>query len=391
MLGEYQPILATNGASSWHPAGKPIKFAYILINSINQATLSLLEGLLRESSMLPIKTSYEPMEAELVEILPDATGWQFEPKWDGFRCLIFKDGNEVKLISKSGKPLDRYFPELQEAIVQLEPDRFVLDSEIVVPIGETFSFDDLLQRIHPAASRVKKLAKETPAIMMVFDILVDQDGAFLADEPLSKRRERLEGFAKRIFHGSKNLFLSPATTDPLVTEEWRNILGERLDGIMAKRLSLPYQSGTRKGMLKVKRMRTADCVVGGFRYAAGSKQAIGSLLLGLYDERGLLNHVGFTSAFNTKEKKELLQIIEPLIGPPGFDGDAPGGPSRWSTERSTQWEPLRPELVVEVRYDHFTQGRFRHGTKIVRWRTDKRPDQCTYEQLSAGERNSPVR
>jgi ATP-dependent DNA ligase len=160
---------------------------------------------------------------------------------------------------------------------------------------------------------------------------------------------------------------------------------------MAKKLSLPYQSGNRKGMLKVKRMRTADCVVGGFRYAAESKQSIGSLLLGLYDERGLLNHVGFTSAFNAKEKKELLKIIEPLIGPPGFDGDAPGGPSRWSTERSTQWEPLRPELVVEVRYDHFTQGRFRHGTKILRWRTDKRPDQCTYEQLSRVERNSPVR
>jgi ATP-dependent DNA ligase len=341
--------------------------------------------------MLPIKTSYEPMEAELVEILPDTSGWQFEPKWDGFRCLIFKDGNEAKLISKSGKPLDRYFPELQEAIVEVEPARFVLDSEIVVPIGETFSFDDLLQRIHPAASRVKKLAKETPAIMMVFDILVDEDGDSLADEPLSKRRERLEGFAKRNFHGSKTLFLSPATTDPRVTEEWRNILGERLDGIMAKKLSLPYQSGTRKGMLKVKRMRTADCVVGGFRYATGSRQAIGSLLLGLYDERGLLNHVGFTSAFNAREKKELLQIIEPLIGPPGFDGDAPGGPSRWSSERSTEWEPLKPELVVEVRYDHFTQGRFRHGTKIIRWRTDKRPNQCTYEQLSRVERNSPVR
>jgi len=330
--------------------------------------------------MLPIKTSYEPMEAELVEDLPETPGWQFEPKWDGFRCLIFKDSEQIDLISKSGKPLDRYFPELRDAVSRLKPARFVLDSEIVLPIGDGFSFDDLLQRIHPAASRVKKLAQETPGIMMIFDILVDDAGQSLAEQPLAARRELLERFAADNLNGNTSLFLSPATTDPDVTEEWRKIMGSRLDGIVAKKLALPYQSGNRKGMLKVKRMRTADCVVGGFRYATGSR-IVGSLLLGLYDDQGRLNHVGFTSAFTGKEKKELLKIVEPLIESPGFTGDAPGGPSRWSTERSAEWEPLRPELVIEVRYDHFTQGRFRHGTKLLRWRTDKRPDQCTYEQL----------
>lgn len=332
--------------------------------------------------MLPIETSYEPMEAQLVDKLPEGDGqWQFEPKWDGFRCLIFRDGKSVQLISKSGKPLDRYFPELVTCILKLGAERFVLDSEIVIPIGDGFSFDDLLQRIHPAASRIIKLAQETPGILMVFDLLVNENGEVFTDKPLSQRREELERFADRYLQRNPQILLSPATTDADVIPEWQHFMGDRLDGIMAKRLNLPYQSGNRKGMLKVKNMRTADCVVGGFRYASNSR-VIGSLLLGLYDEEGKLNHVGFSSSFTAAEKKELVKKLEPLIGEPGFTGDAPGGPSRWSTERSVEWVPLEPKLIAEVRYDHFTQGRFRHGTKFLRWRPDKRPDQCTYAQLS---------
>lgn len=331
--------------------------------------------------MLPLKSSYEAMEAQLVDELPEGDEWQFEPKWDGFRCLIFKEGKNIELISKSGKPLDRYFPELVEVVSEVDAPRFVLDSEIVIPIGETFSFDDLLQRIHPAQSRIKKLAAETPGVMMVFDILVDEKGHSLVDEPLRQRRRHLEDFASKYFAQSQQLLISPATTDRDVISDWQKIMGNRLDGIMAKRVDLPYQSGNRKGMLKVKNMRTADCVVGGFRYASNS-HTVGSLLLGLYDDKGLLNHVGFTSSFNAKERKELLKTVEPLIEAPGFTGDAPGGPSRWSTERSGDWQPLQTKLVIEVRYDHFTQGRFRHATKLLRWRPDKRPDQCTYEQLN---------
>lgn len=330
--------------------------------------------------MLPIKTSYEPMEAQLVDELPAEGEWQFEPKWDGFRCLVHRSKDEIHLISKSGKPLDRYFPELKEAVLKIKAAEFVLDSEIVIPLGEGFSFDDLLQRIHPAQSRINKLSREMPAVMIVFDILVDEHRRLLTEVPLEKRRAELEHFAGRFLKGNKQILLSPATTDPDCAREWQKTMGTRLDGIMAKRLDLPYQSGNRKGMIKVKNMRTADCVVGGFRYASGSR-TVGSLLLGLYDENGLLNHVGFTSSFNARERKELLAVLEPLKGPPGFTGNAPGGPSRWSTERSTEWEPLAPGLIVEIRYDHFTQGRFRHGTKLLRFRPDKKPEQCTYDQL----------
>jgi ATP-dependent DNA ligase len=268
-------------------------------------------------------------------------------------------------------------------VAAVPAERFILDSEIVIPIGDEFSFDDLLQRIHPAASRVKKLAQTTPAVIFVFDILADESGNSTVELPLSARRELLDKFAASFLGGNKTIFLSPATTDADVTEEWRNVMGDRLDGIMAKRLNLPYQSGNRKGMVKVKKMRTADCVIGGFRYASGAagKQSVGSLLLGLYNDELKLDHVGFSSSFTAKEKKELLTILQPLLAPPGFTGNAPGGPSRWATERSTEWEPLKPELVAEVRYDHFTQGRFRHGTKFMRWRPDKRPDQCNYTQL----------
>jgi ATP-dependent DNA ligase len=262
----------------------------------------------------------------------------------------------------------------------LKPRQFVLDSEIVIPVGKDFSFDDLLQRIHPAESRVRKLAKEFPATLIVFDLLVDEKGWLLTGEPLSERRARLEAFASKHFAENPAIVLSPATTDAAGAKKWLSEVGLRLDGIVAKRLDLPYCSGNRTGMQKVKLMRTADCVVGGFRYGTGSK-TVGSLLLGLYDAEGLLDHIGFCSSMTAAQKKELTPQLENLIEPPGFTGRAPGGPSRWSTERSAEWEPLMPTLVVEVRYDHFSQGRFRHGTKFLRWRPDKPPEQCTLDQV----------
>jgi ATP-dependent DNA ligase len=323
------------------------------------------------------------MEALPVDRLPLGDGWQFEPKWDGFRCLAYRDGDEIELQSKAGQPLARYFPELVERLRAL-PSRFVLDGEIVVPVDGKLSFDDLLQRIHPAPSRIARLARERPAVFIAFDLLVDDHGRSLLERPLRDRRGRLESFAGKFPKGD-DLRLSPATTDVARAQEWLASAGADLDGVIAKRLDLAYQSGTRTGMQKVKRLRTADCVVGGFRHAsAGDQQAVGSLLLGLYDSDGLLHHVGFTSSFKAAERPVLLAKLLPLVKPPGFSGRAPGGPSRWSTERSAEWVPLAPKLVVEVRYDHFTGGRFRHGTKLLRWRPDKAPRQCTMEQVLPG-------
>lgn len=320
------------------------------------------------------------MEAKSVEKLPAGDIWEYEPKWDGFRCVAFRDGDRVDLQSKSGQPLARYFPEIAEAILKLKPKQFVLDGEIVVPIKGQFSFDDLLMRIHPAASRIQKLAKETPAKLIVFDLLVDDRGRALVDEVLAARRKKLDAFAKRYFAKNKSIELSPATSDLSIAEDWLRGAGIDLDGVIAKRADMPYQSGNRHGMVKVKRLRTADCVVGGFRYASEGK-VIGSMLLGLYDDEGLLHHVGFTSSFKASEKPELTKKLEALIKPPGFTGNAPGGPSRWATERSAEWQPLAPKLVVEVQYDHFTGGRFRHGTKFLRWRPDKKPAMCKMDQV----------
>jgi ATP-dependent DNA ligase len=320
------------------------------------------------------------MEALLVDETPEGKNWQYEPKWDGFRCMVFRDGSKVELQSKSGQPLARYFPEVVENVLALKPPRFVLDGEIVIPMGKAFSFDDLLQRIHPAESRVRKLATEFPATLIVFDLLADENAKSLVTETLAVRRKKLEAFAGKYLKDESSVTLSPATTDPAVAKKWLAGVGVKLDGIVAKRLDLPYQSGNRTGMQKVKLMRTADCVVGGFRYGTGSK-TVGSLLLGLYDREGLLHHVGFCSTIKAGERAELTKRLEALISPPGFTGRAPGGPSRWSTERSGEWEPLKPSLVVEVRYDHYSQGRFRHGTKLLRWRPDKLPGQCTLDQV----------
>jgi ATP-dependent DNA ligase len=329
---------------------------------------------------LPIKPPYLPMDALLVSKIPAGDNWEYEPKWDGFRCLAFRDGKKVELQSKSGQPLERYFPEIVEALLKLKASKFVLDGELVIPVKSGLSFDDLLQRIHPAASRVTKLSRETPAHFIVFDLLVDDAGKPIYDLPLSKRREKLERFAKKYLTRNQNVELSPKTKNITVARKWLSTTGMKLDGVIAKRLDLPYRFGERDGMQKVKRMRTADCVVGGFRYASKGK-VVGSLLLGLYDEAGLLHHVGYTSSFNEPEKKDLAKKLEPLIAPPGFTGNKPGGPSRWSTKRTSEWEPLQTKLVVEVQFDHFTGGRFRHGTKFLRWRPDKKPKQCGFEQV----------
>ncbi len=320
------------------------------------------------------------MDAKLVDVWPSTGSWQYEPKWDGFRCLAFRDGGKVDLQSKSGESLARYFPEVVAALSDLPAKKFVLDGELVVPIKGVLSFDALLQRIHPAASRIKKLSVETPARYVVFDLLVDADGQSLAGSALQVRRPALETFARKQFKDPEQIVLSPATTHAATARGWFKKVGGALDGVIAKKLDLPYQSGNRHGMVKMKKLRTADCVVGGFRYASKSKE-IGSLLLGLYNSKGLLDHVGFCSAFTAVERKKLSPLITPLIKPPGFTGNKPGGPSRWSTERSSEWQPLATKLVVEVRYDHFTGGRFRHGTKFLRWRPDKAPKQCSMSQV----------
>lgn len=338
---------------------------------------------------LPIEMPYMPMEAEAAKEVPRGPEWQYEPKWDGFRCLSFRDSRRVDLQSKAGQPLARYFPEIVEALLALEPKKFALDGEIVIPSGTGLSFDDLLMRIHPAESRIRKLAQETPGLYIVFDLLVDERGKVLTGLPLRERRERLEAFTAKYLLKDGRVRLSPATPDFDRARRWLREMGGSLDGIIAKRLDMDYRSGERGiGMVKIKFKRMADCVVGGFRYAEKAP-VVGSLLLGLYDEEGKLNHVGFTSGIKAAERPALTKKLEKLIQPPGFTGRAPGGPSRWSTHRSGEWQPLAPKLVVEVQYDHFSGGRFRHGTRFLHWRPDKDPRQCTMKQVEQ-ESGSPI-
>lgn len=317
------------------------------------------------------------MEALLAAELPEGNGWQYEPKWDGFRCIARRNGEKVEMISRSGKALGRYFPEVIEMLGKLKERRFTLDGELIIPLADRLDFEALQMRLHPAESRVRKLAKETPAQLMLFDVL-ESGGKSFDERSLSERRKALERFHKA--NAVDGLLLSPATTDRDIALGWLKRSGGALDGVIAKRLDQPYRFGER-AMVKVKQLRTADCVVGGFRYAE-NKPEVGSLLLGLYDDEGLLHHIGFTSGIPAKERPALTKTLEALIEPPGFTGNAPGGPSRWNTERSGQWEPLKPELVVEVRYDQVTGRRFRHGTALLRWRPDKAPRECTFEQLA---------
>jgi len=334
---------------------------------------------------LLVKPGLAPMEAKLVDALPEEEGWRFEPKWDGFRCLVFRDGADVHLQSKSGKPLGRYFPEVVESVLAMEADRIVLDGELIIPIGGVLSFDALQLRLHPAESRVRRLAAETPAQLMLFDLLFSKETSYL-DAPLEHRRRALEIVHQR--EHRDDLLLSPFTDEREAAQRWLDLAGGALDGVVAKRLEARYQPGGR-AMLKIKQMRTADCVVGGFRYGAGSPLA-GSLLLGLFNEEGKLDHVGFTSSIPAEGREALTRRLEALIGPPGFTGDSPGGPSRWSTERTGEWVSLRHELVVEVRYDHVTGNRFRHGTKFLRWRPDKAPEQCRMDQLQPEARPAEI-
>ena len=395
---------------------------------------------------LPLQPPYPPAEAKAVKELPREHGWLYEPKWDGFRCLAFRRGEEIVLQSKAGQPLTRYFPEVAAALLALPARKFVLDGEIIIRRGGGLDFDALLQRIHPAASRIQRLSQETPAAYMVFDLLVDARGKALVSSPLSARRMALQEFASANIgeaedksskkaqskapakmtssNATPRTILSPASADFATAEKWmREGAASGWDGVVAKRLDCEYTSGERTGMVKVKRIRTADCVIGGFRWsraaaeksAAGKKSAeksaakthassrqsaassrkkpgeeIGSLLLGLYNKKGQLDHIGFSASFTREERKQLKKILKPFMakdgGPgAGFTGKAPGGPSRWTRDdRDTEWFPLKPKLVGEFQYDHFSGGRFRHGTKFLRWRPEKKPEQCTMEQLGIG-------
>ena len=336
-----------------------------------------------QCGMKKASVSRPAMEARSVDEVPEGSEWQYEPKWDGFRCILTRDGSAVAMLSKSGQDLKRYFPEIVSAALSLRTKNFVLDGELVVPVGGQFSFDDLLQRIHPAASRVRKLAAATPALYLAFDLL--KEGAReLATELLSKRRGLLEKFASRQFPKAVLFRLSPASGQLKEAKRWLRAAGGGSDVVIAKRLDLAYQAGNREGMQKIKKYRSADCVIGGFRYAEKSqagRKVVGSILLGLYDADGLLHHIGFSSGIKSRDKVALTNKLEEVRQKQSFTGNAPGGPSRWSTKRSSEWTPVKPKYVVEVSYDHFTGERFRHGTSILRWRPDKRPSQCTMDQV----------
>ncbi|MFN4014704.1 MAG: ATP-dependent DNA ligase [Reyranella sp.] len=329
------------------------------------------------------------MEARQVDSLPEGKGWQYEPKWDGFRCLARRNGDAVELLGRSGKSLSRYFPEMAAALTGLKHQRFALDGELVIPVGKSLSFEALQMRLHPAASRIRRLAEETPSVLIAFDLLEDEKGRDLQPQPLSERRATLERFFATLGEAGA-LRLSPTTTRLADARRWLSRAGGgALDGVVAKRLDEPYKRGERV-MLKIKNLRSADCVVGGFRYATarkGGRKEVGSLLLGLYNESGLLDHVGFTSALGSLDRAALTAKLERLKGT-GFSGDAPGGPSRWSTERTAEWVALKPKLVVEVQYDHVTGRRFRHGTGFLRWRPDKAPRDCSFDQLMREDRPS---
>ena len=335
-----------------------------------------------------------PMLAKRVGELPPGDNWIFEPKWDGFRTLVFRDGDEVFIQSRDEKPLNRYFPELIDPLKAQLPKRCVLDGEIVIAGSEGLEFDTLQQRLHPAASRVNKLAVETPASVVFFDLLCEKDRSLCA-RPFRERRDRLEA----VLAGAEPpLHLTPATRDRATAADWfRRFEGAGLDGVIAKAEDGTYEPNKRV-MLKVKHERECDCVVAGFRWhKTGAQTLVGSLLLGLYDDEGSLQHVGVCASFTNVKRKELVEFLAPyrkraLDGHPWRDwaegqpeGDEmqrrPGAQSRWSAGKNLSWEPLRPELVVEVAYDHMQGDRFRHTAQFRRWRTDKRTRDCTYDQL----------
>ena len=341
---------------------------------------------------LPVMPPVKPMLAKAVHEVPHTAGLLFEPKWDGFRCIVFRDGDELELGSRNDRPLTRYFPELVDLLLEALPERCVVDGEIVVVTEDGLAFDTLQNRLHPAASRVKKLAAETPASFVAFDLLAlgDED---LSARPFAERRAALEGILGGAM-GPSRVHLTPVTDDPNVAEDWFvRFEGAGFDGVMAKPSDQPYQQDKR-AMFKVKHERTADCVVAGFRWHKDG-EGVGSLLLGLFDDEGTLHHVGVASSFTAARRRELVDELAPLRehaleGHPwrGWaeadaqtEGRQPGGQSRWSVGKDLSWEPLRPELVAEVRYEHVLAGRFRHGGRLSRFRPDRTPESCTYGQL----------
>jgi ATP-dependent DNA ligase len=344
---------------------------------------------------LPFAPPLAPMLSRAADVLPGGDGWLFEPKWDGFRTLVFRDGDEILLQSRDEKPMNRYFPELVAPLAAALPERCVIDGEIVIVGAGGLDFEALLLRIHPAASRVKLLAAQAPASFVVWDLLAlgDED---LREAPLVARRQRLEQVLAR---AAPPVHLSPATRDRALAEDWfQRFEGAGLDGVMAKQLDAPYRAGERT-MLKVKHARTADCVVAGFRWhKKGPGTMVGSLLLGLYDDEHTLHHVGIVAAFTDAVRRQLVAELAPLRetaldGHPWRDwADAqddasargqrlPGATSRWNRGKDLSWEPLRPERVCEVGYDHMQGSRFRHAAQFLRWRPDKRPEDCRYDQL----------
>jgi ATP-dependent DNA ligase len=348
---------------------------------------------------LPFQPPIEPMLAKLTEEIPRGGGWQYEPKWDGFRAIVFRDGDEVFIQSRDLKPLDRYFPELPPALRATLPERCVVDGEVVIAGPRGLDFDSLLLRIHPAASRVKLLAEQTPASFVAWDLLAFDDRD-LRSVPQGERRQLLE---RLLGEAVSPIHLTPATDDPERATEWfHRFEGAGLDGVVAKRQADPYMPGKR-GWAKIKHARTADCVVAGFRWHKnGPGTMVGSLLLGLFDDTGRLNHVGITASFTQDKRRELVEELAPLrenalAGHPwaewaeweaaaraaaGESGQRmPGATSRWNRDRDLSWEPLRAERVCEVGYDHLQGDRFRHATTFLRWRPDKPPSACRYDQL----------
>ena len=340
---------------------------------------------------LPVVPPVLPMLAKRVDALPPGDGWLFEPKWDGFRAIVFRDGDRVYIQSRDLRPLDRYFPELDEALLAGLPERCVVDGEIVIMGERALEFELLQLRLHPAESRVRKLAKETPADFVAFDLLADGDED-IRSRPQAERRERLE---RALARPARGVHLTPCRREREIAREWfHRFEGAGLDGVVAKHESTTYQPG-RRAMVKVKHVRSADCVVAGFRWhKQGPGTLVGSLLLGLYDDAGTLQHVGVTSSFPMEARRRLVQELEPLredalAGHPWrhwaelAEGGVrmPGAQSRWSAGKDLSWEPLRVERVCEVKYDHLQGDRFRHAAVFLRWRPDKRPGDCRYDQL----------
>jgi ATP-dependent DNA ligase len=315
---------------------------------------------------LPLSPPVQPQLAKSSRELPAGDDWCYEPKWDGFRTIVFRDGDDVHLQSRNGKPMNRYFPEVVEQALALPAQRYVLDGEMVVTVDGIQEFDLLSQRIHPAASRVERLAKETPATLVAFDLLAEADDTLL-ELPYTERRERLAALV------ADPVELTPSTDDPGAAEQWLAGTGE---GVIAKQASAPYRPGERVGMVKVKRVRTADAVVAAFRFGK-EPETVGSLILGMYDDDGELHIIGHTSSFRAKQKRELLELLEPYRTHERGSGEA----SRWKSDEELVWEGLRPELVCEVAFDHITGHRIRHGAKFLRWRTDKEPQECHTSQL----------